>query len=78
MMHDSDTDDEPAVPIVNAICARVLDDLAWAFFLPLEFFLWLGVLPPRGLVHVVVVLTSPFRRGSLWLRGWRARGVSGS
>ena len=62
---------------VRFAVARVLDDIAWPFFLPLEVLCWLGVRNPRWLVRVVFAVTSPLHVTALRLRGWDS-GVSGS
>lgn len=56
--------------------ARVLDDIAWPFFLPLEVCPFFGARNPLWLMRAVVWITAPLQTRALRLRGWN--GVSGS
>ena len=63
---------------VRRIAARILDDIAWPFFLPLSFLTWCGVRSPTWLIRLTVLIAGPLQRRALRLRGWRPEGVSGS
>ena len=67
----------PPIPLAARIVARVLDDIAWAFYLPMQLHTFLGLMPPRWLISATVFTVRPFHRASLHLRGWR-EGVSGA
>lgn len=64
---------------MKLLAASMLSDLVRVIFLPVHVLTWLGLMPPRALVSLCVVLAMPFMRSALWLRGHRSReGVSGT
>ena len=61
----------PPIPLHKVIAARVLDDIAWGFYLPMQACTFLGLMPPRWLISATVFAVSPFHRTALTLRGHR-------